>query len=82
MVLFRYILSGILELHEQSILHRNIKAENIIVTKDENIKICGLGICRELDGDNMTWSLCGTPSYLAPEILLGIIQSYIYLFIY
>ncbi|EAR89316.2 Serine/Threonine kinase domain protein (macronuclear) [Tetrahymena thermophila SB210] len=76
LVIFRYILSGLIELHELNILHRNIKVENIILTNDQSVKICGFGICRELDTDNMTWSLCGTPSYLAPEILLG--QPYNY----
>jgi len=75
LVIFRYLLSAIIEMHKANILHRNIKIENVIINKEGIPKLCGFGLSRELDSDDMTWSLCGTPSYLAPEILLGKMQE-------
>lgn len=71
LVIFRSILSGLIEMHSIKVLHRNLKIENILLTKDMVPIICGFGLSCELDSDQMTWSLCGTPSYLAPEILQG-----------
>ena len=69
--LFRQIILGIKHIHSQKIVHRDIKLENILIDLNNNIKICDFGIGRILNSDNqLLHDKCGTPMYMAPEILL------------
>lgn len=56
-------------LHSQNIIYRDLKPENILITKEGNIKIVDFGFAKEVS--DQTWTLCGTPDYLAPEIVLS-----------
>jgi len=53
--------------------HRDIKPENILLDKDFNIKLCDFGFAHSLEGregKNTLKTVCGTESYMAPEIFL------------
>ena len=70
--LFRQIILGIKYIHSQNIVHRDIKLENILIDVNNNIKICDFGIGKILDNNNnKLYDQCGTPMYMAPEILLS-----------
>ncbi len=70
--LFRQIILGIKHIHSQKIVHRDIKLENILIDLNNNIKICDFGIGRILNSrKQMLHDKCGTPMYMAPEILLS-----------
>ena len=70
--LFRQIMLGIKHIHSQKIVHRDIKLENILIDFNNNIKICDFGIGRILDEPGeLLYDKCGTPMYMAPEILLS-----------
>lgn len=69
-LLFKELLEAMKYLHEQGIVHRDIKLENIMLTSDFKPKIIDFGIARELQEDGMK-SQVGTPSYIAPEIIKG-----------
>ena len=70
--LFRQIILGIKHIHSQKIVHRDIKLENILIDLNNNIKICDFGIGRILTSKKqMLHDKCGTPMYMAPEILLS-----------
>jgi len=56
-------------LHAQNILYRDLKPENILINADGNIKLVDFGFAKVVS--DQTWTLCGTPDYLAPEIILG-----------
>lgn len=56
-------------LHYCHVVHRDIKPENILVTPTGYIKLCDFGFCKVLK--KKTWTLCGTPEYLAPEIIMS-----------
>ena len=69
--LFRQIILGIKHIHSQNIVHRDIKLENILIDLNNNVKICDFGIGKILkSSDELLYDRCGTPMYMAPEILL------------
>jgi NIMA (never in mitosis gene a)-related kinase len=56
-------------MHDQSILHRDLKTQNIFLTKNEIVKVGDLGIARVLDsGNDLATTIIGTPYYMSPEI--------------
>ena len=69
--LFKQIILGIKNIHSKNIVHRDIKLENILIDLNNTIKICDFGIGRILSSpDELLHDQCGTPMYMAPEILL------------
>ena len=61
-------------IHSNDIIYRDLKPENILINKHGHILITDFGLSKEgiKIGKNKTKSFCGTPEYLAPEIILGI----------
>ncbi|OMH84825.1 cAMP-dependent protein kinase type 2 [Zancudomyces culisetae] len=55
-------------LHSYDLVYRDLKPENILVDRTGHIKITDLGFSKHVP-ENITWTLCGTPDYLAPEII-------------
>lgn len=59
-------------LHDKNILHRDLKTENIFLTKTKLIKVGDLGIARVLKAtEEMATTQIGTPFYMSPEIFSG-----------
>jgi serine/threonine-protein kinase len=56
--------------HAAGLLHRDIKAQNVMVTEEGKLVLMDFGTGRELDGTSET-NVAGTPLYLAPEVLSG-----------
>ena len=56
-------------LHERSILYRDLKPENLLIDHEGYIKVVDFGFAKIVQ--NRTFTLCGTPEYLAPELVLG-----------
>ena len=70
--LFRQIILGIQHIHSKKVVHRDIKLENILIDFDNNVKICDFGIGKVLENeDELLYDKCGTPMYMAPEIILA-----------
>ena len=70
--LFRQIIEGIKHIHENNIVHRDIKLENILIDVNNNVKICDFGIGKILSSNKeLLYDQCGTPMYMAPEIFLS-----------
>ncbi|GAP83399.1 putative CAMK RAD53 protein kinase [Rosellinia necatrix] len=68
--LFSQLFQGIKYLHDRNIVHRDIKPENILlVDKDVHVKLADFGLAKIIGEESFTTTLCGTPSYVAPEIL-------------
>ena len=69
--IYKQIISGIKYLYEHKIFHRDIKPENILL-KDNVVKIADFGFAKEIDDYNvMMDTICGSPLYMAPEIVLS-----------
>lgn len=56
-------------LHFCELVYRDLKPENILIDRSGYLKITDFGFCKTLQG--RTWTLCGTPEYLAPELILS-----------
>ena len=56
-------------LHSKGIMHRDLKLENILVDNSGYLKIIDYGLAKTLGENQTSKTFCGTPEYLAPEIL-------------
>ncbi|RXG69884.1 Serine/threonine-protein kinase Nek8 [Armadillidium vulgare] len=71
--LFCQICFAIQHIHEQNILHRDLKTQNIMLDKTHKIaKVGDFGISKLLESRGKACSVVGTPSYLSPELCKGI----------
>ena len=63
------VLSALEYLHKRSIVYRDLKPENLLVDHEGYIKVVDFGFAKKVT--EKTFTLCGTPEYLAPELVLG-----------
>lgn len=56
-------------IHSRSVLHRDIKLDNILLDSENTVKICDFGVSKIITSKEKIKEQCGTPAYIAPEII-------------
>ncbi|CAD8196247.1 unnamed protein product [Paramecium octaurelia] len=73
--IMKSILAGLSYLHQHNVIHRDIKPDNILLTKDLVPKIGDFGLSIQFENFDFSTCKCGTYLYMAPEILLNKLYS-------
>ena len=68
-IFYKQIIESIKYIHSKNIVHRDIKLENILIDLNNNIKICDFGVGIMINQNTILYDQCGTPVYMAPEII-------------
>jgi len=58
-------------MHGQNLIYRDLKPENILLTNNGYIKLTDFGFIKRLKPWERTYTLCGTPEYMAPEVIMN-----------
>jgi serine/threonine protein kinase len=66
---FAEMLEAFEYLHKKDIVYRDIKPENILIDIDGHIKITDFGLSKVIEKRKKSYSFCGSPEYMCPEIL-------------
>lgn len=70
--IFTQLVGAVAYIHSKSCVHRDLKLENVLLDKNDNVKLCDFGFTREYEGKaNYLQTFCGTVCYSAPEMLRG-----------
>ena len=67
--IMKQIFEAVAHCHENAIVHRDLKPENILLDDDFNVKLTDFGFAKRLKSGERLYEVCGTPGYLAPELL-------------
>eukprot|EP01094_Clydonella_sp_ATCC50884_P021620 TRINITY_DN4798_c0_g1_i1.p1 TRINITY_DN4798_c0_g1~~TRINITY_DN4798_c0_g1_i1.p1 ORF type:complete len:214 (-),score=21.49 TRINITY_DN4798_c0_g1_i1:19-660(-) len=67
----RQVSKGIAFLHENNVIHRDVKPENVLVSRDMVCKIADFGVSKVKATATSNMSVAGTPMYMAPEVIQG-----------
>jgi serine/threonine protein kinase len=70
--IFTQLVGAVAYIHNKSCVHRDLKLENVLLDKHDNVKLCDFGFTREYEGKAAyLQTFCGTVCYSAPEMLRG-----------
>lgn len=61
--------NGLRYLREKNVFHRDLKPQNLLLTEDNILKISDFGLSTSLENDRLTSTICGSPIYMAPEVI-------------
>ncbi|XP_032590033.1 uncharacterized protein LOC6560691 isoform X3 [Drosophila grimshawi] len=69
---FTQLISAVHYCHQRGVVHRDLKAENVLLDKDMNIKLADFGFSNHYEEGSLLRTWCGSPPYAAPEVFQGL----------
>lgn len=72
----KQMVDGVTYIHSQKVVHRDLKPGNMFLSEDMIVKIGDFGLATSPDGQRRRVTICGTPNYIAPEVLYKQAYSY------
>ena len=69
-MILRQVISGVEYCHRNMIVHRDLKAENVLLDTNLNVKIADFGFSNVMYDGHFLKTSCGSPNYAAPEVQL------------
>ncbi|XP_017960836.1 uncharacterized protein LOC108654203 isoform X2 [Drosophila navojoa] len=69
---FTQLISAVHYCHLRGVVHRDLKAENVLLDKDMNIKLADFGFSNHYEAGSLLRTWCGSPPYAAPEVFQGL----------
>uniref|UniRef100_A0A0A9Y3Q2 non-specific serine/threonine protein kinase n=1 Tax=Lygus hesperus TaxID=30085 RepID=A0A0A9Y3Q2_LYGHE len=70
--IFHQIVAAVSYCHSRNVVHRDLKAENLLLDANMNIKLADFGFSNNFEPGKMLTTWCGSPPYAAPELFLGV----------
>jgi len=67
--IFKQIVYGMAHCHCRSVLHWDIKLDNVLLDNEKGVKLCDFGVSKIMKKSQSIKEQCGTPAYIAPEII-------------
>lgn len=71
--IFKQIVYGLGHIHSRNVIHRDVKLDNILLDAEGGVKICDFGVSKIIDKHVVIYDQCGTPAYIAPEIISNVV---------
>lgn len=65
------VVEALVYMHGQRFVYRDLKPENMMIDKDGYVKMVDFGFAKRLERGKKTWTFCGTPDYMCPEIVMN-----------
>lgn len=70
-VIMREILAALISIHKDNVIHRDIKAANVLIANNGNVKLCDFGVAAQLSQSMLKrQTMAGTPYWMAPEVIM------------
>lgn len=70
-VIMRELLTALKYIHKDNVIHRDIKAANVLITNDGQVKLCDFGVAAQLNqASSKRQTMAGTPYWMAPEVIM------------
>ncbi|KAJ3619224.1 hypothetical protein MTP99_004925 [Tenebrio molitor] len=66
------MVEALVYLHSHNIVHRDLKPGNAVLDQQGYLKLCDFGCAQQLTANIKTWTMCGTPDYMAPEVIMNL----------
>lgn len=68
-IIVRELLIALSGVHKMGVIHRDLKAANVLITKEGNVQLCDFGVATRMSVNSKRTTMAGTPYWMAPEVI-------------